>query len=344
VPVEVSLNFMPAFFAKHLGIRYGEGYYFDPGHRADVDRAEARFLHEALGRHGVGSAHPEPSTGIFIQPVDLIMRTQGAEWRFPEDGTVESWGTPWADRSPGAIATIDAEAAARHPVIDRVLEQYRLLSTLYGERADVFGVKTGTMNVHTPYTTAHQLCGEGLLVMLLDDPAGATTVLEKVWEIYRAVYRRILAATGSRVTRVQLGDCAASMLSERTYREVVLPVNAEIARAHGAAGYHSCGASSHLLAAFADLPGLDSIQLGPGTDLARATRLMPRVHLQPLVDPLVVRNGSAGEVAAYTESILDATERAPATTLCAWSFDRDTPVGNVDALYDVVEERRRPTT
>jgi hypothetical protein len=35
---------------------------------------------------------------------------------------------------------------------------------------------------------------------------------------------------------------------------------------------------------------------------------------------------------------------APATTLCAWSFDRDTPVANAEALYRTVESwtRGRP--
>ena len=338
--LEVSLNFMPAFYAKHAGLRYGEGYYFDPAYRAEVERGEGRFLFDVLGSHGVGSDHPEPSPNLFIQPVDLVMRTQGAEWRFPEEGTVESWGTPWAGLTPAEIVRIDAKGSARHPVMDRVLEQYRLLERMYGDRADIFGVKTGTMNVHTPYTTAHQLCGERLLMLLLDDPAGARLVLHKVWAIYRAIYRRILSVTGARIARIQLGDCAASMLSESTYREVVLPVNARLAAETGQAGYHSCGPSSHLLEAFAALPGLDSIQLGPGTDLSRAVALMPGVHLQPLVDPLVVRNGEASSVASYTEAMIEATAPAPATTLCAWSFDRETPIRNVDALYRVVEERR----
>lgn len=339
--LQVSLNFMPAFYAKHLGLRYGEGYYFDMDHRAKIDRAEARFLYEALGGHGVGSDRPEPSPNIFIQPVDLVMRTQGAEWRFPEDGTVESWGTPWAALRPAQIAAIDPQMAACHPVMDRVLAHYRRLERVFGDRADIFGVKSGTMNVHTPYTTAHQLCGEGLLILLVEDPAGARLVMDKVWEIYGAIYGRILNATGARIQRMQLGDCAASMLSPSVYRDVILPVNARIARERGVAGYHSCGPSTHLLEEFAQIPGLDSIQLGPGTDLRRATELLPATHLQPLVDPLALRNGEGPDVETYVDGLIDAASAAPQTTLCAWSFDRETPIGNVDALYDVVEERQR---
>ena len=339
--IDVSLNFMPAFYAKHLGLSYGEEYYFDPRHRADVERREGRFLHDILGHRGVSSTHPEPSPNLFIQPVDLVMRTQGAEWRFPRDGTVESCGTPWAGLTPAEIAAIDAEAAARHPVIDRVLAQYEELRAMYGERADLFGLKSGTMTIHTPYTTAHQLCGAKLLELLLLDPEGASTILAKVADIYHALFRRITARTGARIERIQLGDCAASMLSEATYRARVLPSNAALAAAHGSAGYHSCGPSSHLLSAFAELPGMDSIQLGPGTNIARAAALMPGTRLEPLVDPLIVRNGTPSAVADYVDAVQAQASPAPAVILCAWSFDRETPVGNVDALYSVVEDRLR---
>ena len=335
---------MPAFYHRHLGLSYGEAYYFDPGYRAEVECAEARFLFEILGRHGVGSRSPQPSTSIFIQPVDLIMRTQGAEWRFPPDGTVESWGTPWAGLAPAEVARLDAGGAAQHPVIDAVLKQYREMERLYGDAADIFGTKSGTMTTHTPYTTAHQLYGEELFVRLLTDPAGARTILDKAWEIYQAVLGRIAAATGAQLTRIHMGDCSASLLSADTYAKTVLPVNRELAARFAAAGYHSCGASSHLLSTFASIPGVDLVQLGPGTDLAEAAAHLPGRHLQPLVNPLLMGSGTPDAVAAHVRALLAHCAPAPATTLCVWSLDRDTPIPNVDALYNVVESSAGDTT
>jgi hypothetical protein len=335
-PAAISLNFMPAFYHRHLGLEYGEAYYFDPAYRAGIERAEGRFLFEILGEYGVGSREPQPSTSVFIQAVDLIMRTQGAEWRFPADATVESWGTPWAGLAPAEIAAIDPTAAAHHPVIDALLAQYRTLERLYGERADVFGTKSGTMNIHTPFTTAHQLCGEELFVALLLEPERARLIFAKVWAIYAAIYARITAATGARLGRVQLGDCSAALLSAETYRSVVMPANQEVAARFAQAGYHSCGRSTHLLPEFRALPGLDSIQLGPGTDLAASARLLPGIHLQPLIDPVLMRQGTPETVAQALTRILHDTAGAPAVTLCAWSFDRDTPIDNVAAMYATV--------
>ena len=336
--VEISLNFMPAFYHRHLGLRYGEAYYFDPGYRADVEKAEGRFLHEVLGRHGVGAVEPLPSTSIFIQPVDLIMRTQNAEWRFPVDGTVESWGTPWKGLTPDEIVRIDARAAARHPVIDAILEQYRVLQRLYGDKADIFGIKTGEMVIHSPYTAAHQLYGEELFVVLLTEPAVADLIFGKVWEIYQAIFQRLCDATGARLKRIHLGDCSAALLSAATYRETVLPWNRKLAASFDSAGYHSCGSSTHHLPAFATLPKLTHIQLGAGTDLRQAAALLPGIHMQPLLDPLLLRQNPPETVSEVVQDTLVACAPAPATTVCIWALDRDTPVANVDAVYTTVEK------
>ena len=53
----------------------------------------------------------------------------------------------------------------------------------------------------------------------------------------------------------------------------------------------------------------------------------------PLVDPLLMRDGSAKAVDTLTRALVAACAPAPATTLCAWSFDRETPIANVEAMY-----------
>lgn len=339
--VTVSLNFMPAFYHRHLGLRYGEAYYFDPACRADIERAEGRLLYEAFGRHGVGSPEPEPSPSFFIQPVDLVMRTQGAPWQFPEDATVESLSAPWAGLTPEQVAGLDAREAAHHPVIDAILEQYGALQRLYGDRADILSSRSGSMCTHSPYTTAHQLCGQELFVGMLLDPEGCQRIFAKVWEIYAALYARIATTTGATFTGLMLGDCAASLLSPATYREVVLPVNQRLAKQFAQVTYHSCGASSHLLPAFAEIQHVAQAQLGPGTDLAAAARLLPGVALAPLVDAVLLRESDEAGVRKNIARILEDTAAAPTVTLCAWAIDRDTPFANVHALYDTVAEHRR---
>lgn len=336
--VNVWLGFMPAFYTKHLGITYGEAYYFDFSYRTKVTAAELRLQYELLGDYAVGDADPHPVPGIFVQPIDLMLHTQGAPWRFPDNATLESMGAPWANLSIEEIAAVDPCSASEHPVMDRLLAQYREIERHYGDAADIFMVKSGMMNIHAPYTTAHQLYGEELFVLLMTEPEAAQVIFDKVWELYQAIYARVLAETGTIFTRMYLGDCSASLLSEAVYRERVLPMNQRLARLQPSSGYHSCGSSTHLLAAFSTIPGLQHIQLGAGTDMALAARLMPGVIMEPLIDPVLMREGTPDDVTRIITGILHDTATAPAINLCAWSFDSETPVENVRAMYAVVQD------
>ena len=114
--------------------------------------------------------------------------------------------------------------------------------------------------------------------------------------------------------------------------------NTALANGFAEVGYHSCGASSHLLEGFAQIPRVTAIELGPGTDLAAAAELFPQTAMRPLVDPLLMRNSSVADVGEAVTAALDATRAAPSTTLCAWSLDRDTPFTNVETLYETVRD------
>jgi hypothetical protein len=337
--LQISLNLMPAFYSKHIGTAYGEKYYFNPMYRAEVERAEGKFLFDILGQFGVGSKEPAPSSNLFIQPIDLIKATQGAEIYCPPDATLETHGHPWAGKSADEIRKISATDAAKHPFVDQILKQYLELSRLYGQNADIFGIKSGLMGIHTPYTTAHPLMGEELFYLMMDEPESAGIAFMKIWEIYNAVFSRLVSALKVPFPRrINLGDCSACMLSEELYRETVLPVNRKIAGDFLVASYHSCGASSHLLSVFSELPPLTHIELGPGTELARAVQLMPKTAMSPLVDPVIIRNGKPEEVDSLIKSLAADTMNAPAVTLCAWSLDSETPVANLQTLYEALEE------
>lgn len=335
---DVSLGFMPAFFLKHVGITYGTAYYFDPEYRAQIDCMESKCLYEMFGAYGVGNSDPSPSSNLFIQPIDLFKLTQGAELVCPDDATLESRGNPWAHLTPDEIARLDVRSAAEHPIIDTVIAQFRVMELLYGDRADLFSLKSGMLNIHTPYTTAHQLCGERLFLLMLDDPAAATQIFHKIWDIYQALLQRLCTAIDAPWPQwVQLNDCSACLLSSTQYRESVLPVNTEIARTYADVGYHSCGPSTHLLESIRQLPHVRSMEIGPGTDLTSTADLFPGIELRPLINPVLMRDETPEGVEMLIGEILHATEIAPAVTLCAWSFDRDTPIANVRSLFDTVQ-------
>jgi hypothetical protein len=329
---------MPAFFHKHLGVNYGEAYYFDLGHKEEVSIAEQKLLYDFFGDFGVSSQKPQPDTNVFIQSVDLIMKTQGAEWRFPDDGTVESWGKPWEHLSPEEIMKIKPEDVAHHPVVDRMIALYEVVKRHHGDAADICFTKSGMMNIHTPYTAAHQLCGEEVFITMMTEPEAAQRIFTKLWDIYQAIYSRFAAVTGVKFNAISLGDCAASMLSPEVYREVVLPVNSMISRQFDTVYYHSCGSSTHLIDEFAKLPGLGHIQLGAGTDLEKVYDTMSGVHIMPLLDNVMMMQAKPDTVKNEIEKLMNTITKFNQHTILAWAFDRETPVENVRALYDTVKK------
>lgn len=334
---ELSLNLMPSFYHKHTGMEYGEGYYFDLAVRAEIEANEKRFLYEILGKYGEGDKNPEPSTTLFIQPVDLIMITQGAEIRCPIDGTLETWGNPWSKLSIDEIIRIDPANAANHPVLDKIIKQYHEMVKIYGNRADIFGIKAGNLVIHTPYTTAHQLYGDKLFYKMLETPEEVRIIMTKIWQLYRNVFERLrneLQAPEPSI--LNLGDCSACMLSPDVYRDIVLPVNIDIAAGFKSVTYHSCGGSTHLLNDFTRLPGLHTIELGPGTDLTAGVKLLPGIIMAPLLDPVSMRNNTTPEIEKLVGEMICATAPAPKTIICAWSLDSETPLANLEALYTIV--------
>ena len=337
--VQVSLDFMPAFYTRHIGLTFGDAYYFDPGYRLQVEREKGMFLREILGRYGVGDPTGASAYGIFIQSVDLVMGTQNAEWRCPPDATLESRGTPWGNLSPAEIARIDPRDAAHHRIIDDLIAQYHELRRIVPEQADILGARSGMMLTHTPYTTAHQLCGEMLFILMITEPESARTIFEKIWAIYEAIYARLSEVVGRRPSHLHLGDCSAAMLSRDLYERCVLPVNRAIAAGFPEMSYHSCGPSTHLLPAFERLGPITNIQLGPGTDMARAAAGMPQTRMQPLIDPVLMREAAPDSVREMISGALDDCEHSPAVTLCLWSLDSATPIQNVEAVYEVARQR-----
>lgn len=335
--VSVSLNFMPSFYHARLGIEYGEEYYFNPEHRIWIGREEQKLLYTLFKKYGVGSPESAPDCIIQIQAVDLIRGLAGSRWQFPRDAVLESLDTVWAGVDPDKIASLDPHDFAFHPIMDRIISQYRYMSEKYGNAADVFYMKTGDMmSIHSPYTTAHQLCGEDIFIYLASEPEKAQTIFTKIWDIYQAVYGRISDELKHKPEMLFIGDCSASLLSPEIYGKSVMPFNRSMLSGFQKAGYHSCGASNHILSHIADTGSFSMIQLGPGTDMTKAAEYMPDSLLQPLTDPVLMREGQPADVENWIRQTVRPALKGREMMICAWALDRDTPEKNVCAMYDTL--------
>jgi hypothetical protein len=211
---------------------------------------------------------------------------------------------------------------------------------LYGGRFPVnpplFWDDSGWAFVHAPFTMAYKLRGEAFFAELYTDPEGARHLIDVAAQTTSLLIDLFAAVGQGQVTGIHLGDCAASLVSSRQYREFAMPALERMTSRYGPGRLHSCGRSTHLLPALARIAGIEEYHLGWDTDL-EATRShlgdVPVAYLLPppflLQDPM--------EIEAQMNAALKANGDAP---LIWWlSIDHSTPEDNLNLAHRIWLER-----
>jgi hypothetical protein len=136
--------------------------------------------------------------------------------------------------------------------------------------------------MHTPYTTAFRLFGDGIFEHMMLEEELAQGIFDYVMRQYLNLWDDISARmgwTGSEKANLHFGDCAATMLSPDLYERFNLPHYTRLMADYKSCTIHSCGPSTHLLELFARVPKVALLQLGAGTDLVKARELFPTTRI-----------------------------------------------------------------
>ena len=145
-------------------------------------------------------------------------------------------------RSPQDVERLGSLDPTRGRMGDRVLA-VRTMVRHAGERAMIVGWVDGA------FAEACTVCGlSHFMMMLMDDPATAHRLLEKLTEIEIGF---AVAQVEAGAVMIGLGDAAASLISAEMYREFVLPYEQRIIRAvherGGLVKLHICGNTTALV-------------------------------------------------------------------------------------------------
>ena len=125
-------------------------------------------------------------------------------------------------------------------------------------------------------TTAQKLCGEGIFLDLLTEPARCVQLLDWIADAYLVLCRHFVQAADLSITDIHVGECSCCMVSPALVEQFVAPVTSRIGRAFGPVRFHSCGTSTHLLPTLARIEGLHALDVGSGTSIHRARELFGR--------------------------------------------------------------------
>jgi hypothetical protein len=343
LPHGAQLDFHPAYNARTYGIDYGERYHHDPLFRLAQEQQLAIRQHQRFGQYGMGDADPQPVLGVGVQPLDFMNAALGGRMVFQRE---ESVWTP--DRPLEHVDSLDALERLgdivweENPLFQDLFRQVDVMRAAYPDRPiafvqDVYQEgeqgERSFLVMHTPYTTAFRLLGERVMEYMILEEELAQGILEWLMRQYQGLWAAVCARMGWQGTKIHLGDCAATLLSPSLYEQFSLPLYQRIMADCEGGTIHSCGRSTHLLELFAQVPNITLLQLGDGTDLAKARALFPHTLIHAYYDPGQFITQTPAEIEAKLWQMSEALGENY-TIFCS-GVDPDTPEENVRTYWEV---------
>jgi hypothetical protein len=286
-----------------------------------------------------------PGTGIGgidrAAPLDLLTGAYGA------CGVAAIYGIPilyapdnWPNCAHRYLSESEVDAL-RPPDLDRNPFFQDLMRQVYWLAAHEGRVE-GFLNWQGVLNNAYRLRGEQLFCDMLETPDRARHLFDCVCATMRDAARRLHArqrATGAVVDFFTVSNCLVNMISPVQYRDLLLPLDRQIAADFGCLGIHNCAwTADPYLEHYAEVPHLAYIDMGIDSDLPRARALFPHARRAIMYTPMDLANKSLTAIRSDVERI--ARDYAPCDLVLA-DIEAGTPDERVRGLLELCEEFSR---
>jgi hypothetical protein len=347
--ITITGTLSKGWMSRALGVAFDHTYYFDPRRRHALDclcneyaakafPGLALFYSEAnLGRLAYWS--PDQVQVGGIQPNMILGMLLGADFVPADDRDADITPACLAGRNPTDLP--DPEVLLDHDLVKLFDEQITEVRTRTGKRLrpipPFFWDASGRATLHGVLTSAQKLCGEAILLDLLTEPRKCRELLQWIADAYIMLCRHFARAAALPITDVHVGECSCCMVSPALVEEFVVPETSRIGQALGPVRLHSCGTSTHLLEAFAQIDPLGSLDLGGETSLAQAREVFGPAR------PITIAPLPHDMSAESTEPILDwarYTLEENAGGELAYVYHLE-PAYNVDTIYALTDFLKR---
>ena len=343
LPLELVFN--PNWWYQTAGISFERPFYLDPQTRIQNDLTMRRVLYQRYGSLGLGEPDPQPRpvigslhvAGGFVIPALL-----GAEIRFEPDAAPQPLPLHLS------LAQLDA---LEKPDFRQRWPMNELIDQMDALQAE-WGYLVGDLNTDGLLNAAYHLYGADLFADFYTAPGRVSRLLGMIGELIADVAGYVRERSGScsiavnrMVERVERrlfvhANCSVPMISPRSYRELQLPVEAQMAARLQPFGIHHCGDNlQRYAAAYAELP-LHFVDVGWGSDVAAVRRALPEAYLNLRLSPVRMLTCTPDEIAADTEALLRAAGALERVGICCINMDYGTPDDNLLAMYRVIEKYR----
>jgi hypothetical protein len=345
--IRIAGSVSKSWLAQRLPVAFDREYYLDPRRRHAIDRQCNDFVARELGRLGV--FYTESNLGRIewydanqvlvggIQPNMIVGMLLGADLLARNDADADISPRCLAGRDPRGLP--DPTSLLEHSWVRRWTDE---LATLAAEMSTelcpippFFWDRSGRAAVHGALTTGLKFWGDEFLISSLADPAWCEQAITWLTEVSACLVAHFARVAGVTVTGIHVGECAACMVDEQTFRRFVVPATSRLGDQFGAVRFHSCGRSDHLLEACAEIRQLASLDVGGETSVATIRARFGRdfpIGIAPLVDQMKVTRSDA---------ILDwfarvARENAGGDLTIGYHLEADYHLETLEALHEAV--------
>jgi hypothetical protein len=344
LPFELVFN--PNWWHHAAGITFDEPFYLDAETRIRNDVIMRRVLHQRYGEMGLGEGDPQPRPVIGSMHVAggfVIPALLGAPIRFEADA---------APQPEPLHLTADQIDVLRLPDWKNLWPMKSLIADMDTPDAQ-YGHVIGDLNTDGLLNAAYHFYGQDLFTDFYNAPVRVRRFLGLIGELIAEVAGYIHSRTGSysiAVNRMAAhltptpflhANCSVQMISPKSYREMQLPIEQQLAAQLQPFGIHHCGDNLQRVAAeYAKLP-LTYCEVGWGSDVARVREALPDVFLNVRLSPIRMLQCTPPEIAQDTEKLLQAAGPLEKTGVCCINLDHGTPDENLFAMFEIIQRYRR---
>jgi hypothetical protein len=344
LPVELIFN--PNWWHHAAGISFDEPFYLDAETRSKNDVFMRRVLHERYGDLGLGEADPQS------RPVIGSMHVAGGFVIPALLGTPIRFETDAAPQPEPIHLTADQIDALQLPDWKNLWPMTSLIADMDALETQ-YGYVIGDLNTDGLLNAAYHFYGQDLFTDFYNAPDRVGRFLGLIGELITDVAGYIRNRTGSYSVAVNRmvahltptpflhANCSVQMISPKSYRELQLPIEQQLAAKLQPFGIHHCGDNLQRVATeYAKLP-LVYCEVGWGSDAARVREALPDVFLNLRLSPIRMLQCTPQEIAQDTEKLLRAAGPLEKTGVCCINLDHGTPDDNLFAMFDVIQRHRR---
>lgn len=334
------------------GFLFGEKYYLNPMDRWLQDKKINQFIREEFGEYPIYNMEANLMQAPFtnekqvlvggIQPNLILSIVLGGDFVSYPDKDADISGNPLCNISSEQDLP-NPEKILEHSYIKKLDTQIIQIKSEHPELEVIppfFWDSSGRATIHGIITTSFKLIGDKAMMMIIMNPDLLHMTHQWITDTYVLLINHFSEMANFPITSVHVGECSGTMISNDQYLEFITPYVSQFGKIFGNVRMHSCGPSDHILEAIAQVEGLNIIDTGSNTSIAKIRELRGRdfeINVEPPVK-LMLKNSSDRDVISWLDNILEENQGGPLKL--AFHLESSYSTENCLLIYNELQKRK----